>query len=489
MSLVEPAEWRCVTCGREYVEREAGDVCPEDDTVLVPRSTAERFAGDAFLGRRFADDFLIFDILGLGGFGAVYRAVEPAAGRQVAIKTIRPGAERHNADARARFAQEARLLRQLDNPHIVRVLRSGETADGLYMALELVPGRSLKRVMRSHTALSPRRVVHITEQILDALCHAHAMGLIHRDLKPANVLVVERADDAVKVIDFGIAKVLEADDEDEGPKTGTGLVLGTVRYMAPEQLRQGGVVGPASDLYAVGIMFYEMLTGKAPFDGSQAEIAAAHLYQPAPPLPEGVAPDSVRDWLARVLRKEPTDRFSDAKATRAALIAAMPADETAEDLTIPVRPDLGGPLAEADRETSGPLSSGVSGMVSGSLDTSGQGVVRLVTPEDGAADPTDGPVAAPRDGSTLPGHQPRGMAPPVPQARSTIESPAPVESFTAALADLPDLDPGLIPRPGESSGTIQQTLGELGLAPPGEGRRRRWLAPAVVALVLLGVVL
>ena len=293
MPTVDPGEWRCLLCGRAYADRAAGALCPHDDAVLVPAATAERFGGDALLGRRLAGDYLIFDILGLGGFGAVYRAVDILhGGRHVAIKTIRPGAERHNADARARFAQEARLLERLRNEHIVRVFRYGEADDALFMALELVPGRSLKRILRSRRSVSPRRAVSITAQILDALAHAHALGLIHRDLKPANILVIEHEDDAVKVIDFGIAKVLEAEDDDEGPKTGTGLVLGTVRYMAPEQLRQGGVVGPATDLYAVGRIVERLVA-------------------------ESEAPFALAGWLARMVADDPSDRFARAADARA----------------------------------------------------------------------------------------------------------------------------------------------------------------------------
>ncbi|MCB9528012.1 MAG: serine/threonine protein kinase [Myxococcales bacterium] len=364
MATVDPGEWRCVTCGRAFDDRLPGAQCPHDGAVLVPAATAERFGGDALLGRRLANDYLIFDILGLGGFGAVYRAIDVAAGgRHVAIKTIRPGAERHNADARARFTQEARLLERLQSRHIVRVFHYGEADDALFMALELVPGRSLKRVLRARHRLSPRRAVAITAQILDALAHAHALGLIHRDLKPANILVIEQQDDEVKVIDFGIAKVLEAEDDDEGPKTGTGLVLGTVRYMAPEQLRQGGIVGPGTDLYAVGIMFYEMLVGQAPFDGSQAEIAAAHLYQPAPPVPEELAPASLRAWVARVLLKNPGDRYADAQAMRAALLEALPGAVVDDEATAstPIVADVSErPGAGGYEDPSGP-SSAVSG--------------------------------------------------------------------------------------------------------------------------------
>ncbi len=454
MATVEPGEWRCLGCGRAYSDRAPGDLCPHDERVLVPAATAERFGSDALLGRSLADNYLIFDILGLGGFGAVYRAIDRAHDRrQVAIKTIRPGAERHNADARARFTQEARLLERLRDPHIVQVYHYGEADDALFMALELVPGRSLKRILRSKKRLSPRQAVHITAQILEALTHAHALGLVHRDLKPANILVVEHRDDTVKVIDFGIAKVLEAEDDDEGPKTGTGLVLGTVRYMAPEQLRQGGQVGSATDCYAVGIMFYEMLAGQAPFDGSQAEIAAAHLYQPAPRLDEALAPPTLRAWIERVLLKNPADRFADAAEMREALLAALPgsaAVETAEPTPIEGPP---GDAAPGDAAPSGSMD-GLSGpsasaraIVAGAGDLDG---AEATEASDALPASTDEPAPA----STLPDGA--VDAPPA-DAPDAAPDAAPDDSLDAAL-DAALGPASSVDDPGEGSMTVESEV-------------------------------
>ncbi len=324
--------FQCPSCGRKYPEAGAGDLCPRDGRVLIPEQTLIHYPGDPLLGMTIDGTYRIYDILGMGGFGAVYRAREGQDGRDVAIKTIRPGADKKGADAHARFLQEARLLAELDSERIVDVYHfgvakvredEGQPSDGfLYMVLELVEGLSLKRLLRREKTLSTSRTVDIISQILDGLTHAHAHGLVHRDLKPGNILIVEGARDQVKIIDFGIAKVLETDEEEDGPRTGTGLVLGTVRYMAPEQLREGQEIGSHTDLYSVGVMFYEMLVGQTPFDGSQAEIAAAHLYRKPPPLPAPIATPELQNWFFQVMVKSGLERFPDADMMRISLLRA-----------------------------------------------------------------------------------------------------------------------------------------------------------------------
>ena len=146
------------------------------------------------------------------------------------------------------------------------------------MVLELVRGLSLKQHLARKEKLSLNEAVSVISQILLALEHSHSAGLIHRDLKPSNILFTDLEASQLKLIDFGIAKSLHNDGEND-LKTRTGLVIGTVQYMAPEQLRKDLAVGPRADLYATGILFYEVLCGQTPFQGSQAEVAAGHLYQ------------------------------------------------------------------------------------------------------------------------------------------------------------------------------------------------------------------
>ena len=158
----------------------------------------------------------------------------------------------------------------------------------------------------------------------------HKKNYFHRDLKPGNILLTELEGDHIRVIDFGIAKVLAEVESEEGPRTGTGLVLGTVRYMAPEQLKDGGLIGPPSDLYSLGVLFYQMVTGNTPFDGSQAEMAAGHLYKDPPLLPKAVleqfavAARDLQTWLSKCLEKEPENRYEDATTMRLALQEVLP---------------------------------------------------------------------------------------------------------------------------------------------------------------------
>jgi len=297
--------------------------------VLVPEATLIKYRGSSLLGRTLAERYGVFDILGVGGFGTVYRAYDSRIDSDVAIKIILPEADIIGADSKARFRQEADLLAQLKSNRIVRVFDIGETDGLLYMVLQLVPGKPLKQLLKENGALGLERAVSITAQVLEGLSDAHAMGLIHRDLKPGNILVDQDREDDVKLIDFGIAKVMGA-HQDEAPKTGTGLVLGTVRYMAPEQLREDGLASPQTDLYSVGILFFEMLTGRPPYNGSPAEIAAAQLYAAPPDIPEAFGIPELSDWFGRVMRKSPTERYVDALTMRADLVHAMPNETTIE---------------------------------------------------------------------------------------------------------------------------------------------------------------
>ena len=231
-----------------------------------------------------------------------------------------------------RFRQEADLLRQLASPHVVEVYEIDQFDELLYMVLELVPGRSLKEIMNDGTPLSLDRAIHITCQVLEGLAPAHSVGLIHRDLKPGNIMVNEANDDGVKLIDLGIAKVLGA-KKDSVPKTGTGLVLGTVRYMAPEQLKRDGLVSSQTDLYSVGLVFYEMITGRTPYDGSPAEMAAAHLYHDPPTIPGAHRSESLDSWFARVMCKSPDERYLDALTMRADLMQCQGSDTIMESFS------------------------------------------------------------------------------------------------------------------------------------------------------------
>jgi hypothetical protein len=197
------------------------------------------------------------------------------------------------------------------------------------------PGQTLRRVL-ADGPLTPDRARILTAAILEALQAAHAHGLVHRDLKPGNILV---DDDRVTLIDFGIAKDLAPEDDDV--RTASGVHLGTPRYMAPEQLQRGGAIGPATDLYAVGVVLYEMLTGQTPFDGSAAELMAAHLYSPPPPVFDA----ALDEVIQRALQKTPSGRHPDADTMRQALFAgATPRHAAGEATRTGTLEGLGEPL-------------------------------------------------------------------------------------------------------------------------------------------------
>jgi serine/threonine protein kinase len=323
------SQWYCRECNHSYSKGTGGDKCPVDGAILVPAETLRNYTSAHWLGRTISDRYLVFDVLGVGGFGAVYRALDTAQLMNVAIKIILPSADVVGADVKGRFRQEAQLLEELDSKRIIEVYEIGEFEGTLYMVLELFPGRPLDSLLTESGPLKIARAIHITSQVLDGLAIAHVRGLIHRDLKPGNILVDEFKDDEVKLIDFGIAKVIGARAEDS-PKTGTGLVLGTVRYMAPEQLKRDGLVSPQTDLYSVGILFYEMLVGQTPYDGSPAEMAAAQLYSAAPLLPRNVATPELDQWFARVMAKSPSERFVDALTMQADLVHSVFDETTTE---------------------------------------------------------------------------------------------------------------------------------------------------------------
>ncbi len=268
---------------------------------------------DVHLGRILAGQYAIYDRIGRGGMGAVYKGLHLGLRRQVAIKTILPDPNPGRlAEHRLRFEREARLLSEMRHQGIVAVYDYGEESGSLYMVLEFLDGESLYDLLRRQGGLALNRAIPIVRALLEALEEPHARGLIHRDIKPSNIMLENRGGrERVVLIDFGIAKVTE---EEEGtPRTRTGVFVGTPKYMAPEQLGTGEM-GPWTDYYALGVLLYRMLTGSTPFRGSRGEVVASQLRDPPPPLPAelGIAPfDAV---VARAMEKKPEDRYPNTDA-------------------------------------------------------------------------------------------------------------------------------------------------------------------------------
>lgn len=316
--------FRCRECGHTVRGEFAGERCPVDGHGLVVERALESFPQDPLLGRVLDGRLVIFDVLSdQGGFNLVYRAVQQPLGRMVVVKTARPELDEERTQYRARFLQEAKLLAELKHPAIVGVHEVIEPDEGpMLMVLELAPGRPLAHLMDEEGPLPASRAVSIAREILQALQAAHEHALVHRDLKPPNVIVDSvEGGDRVTLIDFGIAKRLSAGADDPAtPRTTTGVTLGTPLYMAPEQLQANGTVGPFTDVYAVGVMLFGMLTGEPPFHGSQAEVVAAHLYEPAPSLLDREnVPRGLALVVERALAKRGSDRFPTARAMCEAL--------------------------------------------------------------------------------------------------------------------------------------------------------------------------
>ena len=228
----------------------------------------------AEIGQVLGGRYRLVELLGSGGMATIYRATDTGLGRDVALKLLRPEYLR-DPDFSSRFRQEAQAAASLSHPNVVTVYDYGEDPSGPYIVMELVDGEDLATILRRSGALPPRQVARIGAGVARALAAAHARGLIHRDIKPGNVLI--GADGAVKVVDFGIARAIA-----EAQVTLPGTTLGSVHYFSPEQAR-GEPATAASDIYSLGIVLYEMLTGVRPFEGdSAASVALARLTGPIP---------------------------------------------------------------------------------------------------------------------------------------------------------------------------------------------------------------
>jgi serine/threonine protein kinase/tetratricopeptide (TPR) repeat protein len=282
---------------------------------------------DPLIGRTLPGGYVILDLVGIGGMGRVYRAEQTNLARTVAVKIIHPhlvGEE----NAAARFITEARAASRLNHPNSVGVIDFGKTPDGqLYLVMEFLRGRDLARVSYEEGPLPFRRIVDVLRQVLAALSEAHHLEIIHRDLKPENIILepMRTGGDFVKVVDFGLAKMRQ---ESTGPSiTSPGIVCGTPEYMSPEQGR-GDPLDARSDLYAVGVILFQLLTGRLPFEAdSPTQVVLMHLTTP-PPDPRKIAPDRMIaeplvEVVLKALSKEQRDRHRNADEFAEALVTAL----------------------------------------------------------------------------------------------------------------------------------------------------------------------
>jgi len=281
---------------------------------------------DDFIGRVIDRKYRILSVLGRGAMGMVYRAeqldAEGRARRIVALKTLKPEISK-DLDFARRFLREVGVSMQLRSPHVLTVYDSGKDESGqLYYVMEFMP-QTLKEFFQAQGPLPVERTVTIICQICEALAEAHSLPepVVHRDLKPANIFIEERSGyDVVKIGDFGIAKIL-SDEVSHLTRDGVESP-GTPRYMAPEQWK-GQAVDGRTDLYALGVTFYEMLAGKPPFSGSIEVLMGQHLQLPPPPLPDTV-PLVVRKEVEKLLAKKPEERPAEALSVKTALEFTLP---------------------------------------------------------------------------------------------------------------------------------------------------------------------
>jgi eukaryotic-like serine/threonine-protein kinase len=314
----------CPRCGY-LADPSAGGVnfCPKCGNDLRDVATAEDTLSNPWLHTVVAERYRLLALLGEGGMGAVYKAEHIRMGKALALKVLR-GDFARQPGAVARFRAEAQIVSRLSHPNTIAVFDFGEIGDaeGFYLAMEYVPGEDLADLLAREGRIPETRAAELGAQLLGSLAEAHDAGIVHRDVKPANVMVTRtrQGEDLVKVLDFGIAKWRE--ERGSVSETNVGAIIGTPSYLAPEQARSEPLDGRA-DLYAVGALLYELVSGHPPFVATNPmAVVASHLNDLPPPLEKAAPGVSKRfaEIVHRALRKRPEERFASADEMREALL-------------------------------------------------------------------------------------------------------------------------------------------------------------------------
>jgi serine/threonine-protein kinase len=293
--------------------------------------------------------YLIDSELGRGAMGVVYRALDPVLDRTVAVKTIALSADPEERErSEARFYQEAKAAGGLNHPAIITIHDVGREGGMVWMAMELLEGTELRHLLADEP-MGVERALDIVGQVADALGYAHERGVVHRDIKPANIMILRGGQ--VKIMDFGIARLWISD-----VKTQTGMLLGSPKYMSPEQAMGSGV-DRRSDIFSLGVVLYEMLTGNPPFAGKDVTQLLYNVSTVMPPPPSTInraVPEMVDLVIAKALAKDPADRYQSAAELQADLLACRyeVTQQAASDAAT-VRLDGAAPAADSGRTMSG----------------------------------------------------------------------------------------------------------------------------------------
>ena len=307
----------CPVCAREYSDTTT--LCTADAEVL-------QSVHDPLVGQTLAEKYLIEHLIKRGGMGAVYRGKHVLMDKTVAIKVLRPSLAGDDVIV-ARFSREAKAASRISHPHAVSVTDFGEAENGVvFLVMEYLDGRTLKDIIRNEGPMPMDRAAEITRQVSGALDAAHQQGVVHRDLKSDNIMLSQtNGGDWAKVLDFGIAKIQQPEGVRDHDITAPNLVIGTPQYMSPEQCSQTSPIDSRSDVYSLGVIIYEMLSGRVPFTGESPTVIMMKQVQDPPPSILDARPDlpeTVNKLIERALAKQPADRFQTAGELSQALTNA-----------------------------------------------------------------------------------------------------------------------------------------------------------------------
>ena len=329
----------CSTCG--HAIQGSPNFCPACGASLTYAHTEE----DPLIGRLIGGSFEVDALIGEGAMGRVYSANQIQLRKKVALKILRSNLVGDTTVVK-RFEREAQAASRLDHPNCISIFGFGQEDEGelLWMAMEYIDGRDLGSIIAAEAPLTVERLVHVFSQVCEALDEAHSANIIHRDLKPANIVCFDhrRGNDFVKVLDFGIAKIMDP-DENYQPLTRDGIVCGTPAYMSPEQV-QGFELDPRSDLFSLGIILYQAITGKLPFFAESAVEVATKIVIDQPQTPSSIRPEwayptELEAVVLKLLSKNKEDRYPDAMAVKDALEACLETLRARRDASLDISPD------------------------------------------------------------------------------------------------------------------------------------------------------